>query len=152
MRRSPNSKILILTSFGEDNKVFPAIRNGAQGYLLKDIHPNDLVKAIRSANLGQVQLHPDIAKKLMDNVSSPEAAHSSATTARKDVSTNIDLTEREKEVLRCIARGLNNREIASEMVISEKTVKTHVSNLLGKLAVEDRTQAAIWAIKNGLES
>ncbi|MGA9398717.1 MAG: protein kinase [Anaerolineaceae bacterium] len=149
---SPNSKILILTSFGEDNKVFPAIRNGASGYLLKDIHPNDLVKAVRSASQGQVQLHPDIAKKLMDSVSSPETMPSVTSTTQKNLADNIDLTEREKEVLRCIARGLNNREIAKEMVISEKTVKTHVSNLLGKLAVEDRTQAAIWAIKNGLGS
>lgn len=150
--RSPNSKILILTSFGEDAKVFPAIRNGAQGYLLKDIHPNDLVKAIRSASSGQVQLHPDIARKLMDSVSSPGEEASVIPPIQKKVHENIDLTEREKEVLRCIARGLNNREIAREMVISEKTVKTHVSNLLGKLNVVDRTQAAIWAIKNGLGS
>lgn len=152
LENSPKSKILILTSFGEDNKVFPAIRSGAQGYLLKDIHPNDLVKAIRSANLGQVQLHPDIAKKLMESVSSPQPVVNSPTTTDKNGTPESELTEREKEVLRCIARGLNNREIAMEMVISEKTVKTHVSNLLGKLAVEDRTQAAIWAIKNGLGS
>jgi NarL family two-component system response regulator LiaR len=149
---SPNSKILILTSFGEDDKVFPAIRHGALGYLLKDIHPNDLVKAVRSANQGQVQLHPDIAKKLMDSVSSPVKSVPVIASVKKNLTAEIDLTDREKEVISCIARGLNNREIAREMVISEKTVKTHVSNLLSKLAVDDRTQAAIWAIKNGLGS
>lgn len=149
---SPNSKILILTSFGEDDKVFPAIRNGALGYLLKDIHPNDLVKAVRSANQGQVQLHPDIAKKLMDSVSSQVKSAPVIAPVKKNAMAEIDLTDREKEVLSCIARGLNNREIAREMVISEKTVKTHVSNLLSKLAVDDRTQAAIWAIKNELGS
>lgn len=142
---SPQSHILILTSFGEDDKVFPAIRSGAQGYLLKDIHPNDLVRAIRDVNQGKVQLHPDIAKKFMSAVStSPqgEPAHTNPA---------WQLTEREQEVLRLIARGMNNREIAEKMVISEKTVKTHVSNILRKLDLEDRTQAAIWALKNGFD-
>ena len=127
---SPQSHILILTSFGEDDKVFPAIRSGAQGYLLKDIHPNDLVRAIRDVNQGKVQLHPDIAKKLMSAVSnSPqgEQAHTGLSGLAGQ------LTERELEVLRLIARGMNNHEIAEKMVISEKTVKTHVSNVLGKL-------------------
>ena len=145
---SPQSHILILTSFGEDDKVFPAIRSGAQGYLLKDIHPNDLVRAIRDVNQGKVQLHPDIAKKLMSAVStSPQG---------EPVHTGLSgpagqLTERELEVLRLIARGMNNHEIAEKMVISEKTVKTHVSNVLGKLGLDDRTQAAIWALKNGID-
>jgi DNA-binding NarL/FixJ family response regulator/predicted Ser/Thr protein kinase len=143
---NPASKVLILTSFGEDNMVFPAIRNGAQGYLLKDIQPNDLVKAIRSAYQGNVQLHPDIAKKLMASVASTTRIHDEP----HNMNEMESLTDRELEVIKFIARGLSNREIAREMVISEKTVKTHVSNLLGKLGVEDRTQAAIWAVKNGM--
>ncbi len=152
---SPRSRVLILTSFGEDDKVFPAIRAGAQGYLLKDIHPNDLIQAVREAHQGKAQLHPDIAKKLMAAVaaSSPgqetARATASAPTHRLPAVAG-ELTEREREVLRLIARGMNNREIAEKMVISEKTVKTHVSNILGKLGVEDRTQAAIWALKHGI--
>jgi DNA-binding NarL/FixJ family response regulator len=140
---NPATKILILTSFGEDKMVFPAIRNGAQGYLLKDIQPNDLVKAIRSAYQGNVQLHPDIAKKLMASVA--QKSHEPP-----EINDGAQLTDRELEVIKYIARGLSNREIATEMVISEKTVKTHVSNILGKLGVDDRTQAAIWAVKNGM--
>ena len=146
IERSPSSRVLILTSFGEDDKVFPAIRAGAQGYLLKDIHPDALVQALRDAQQGKVQLHPDIARKLMSAV----AGAAGASAAPPAAAPAGDLTERELEVLRLIARGMNNREIAETMIISEKTVKTHVSNLLGKLAVEDRTQAAIWALKHGL--
>jgi NarL family two-component system response regulator LiaR len=151
---SPKSKVLILTSFGEDDKVFPAIRSGAQGYLLKDIHPNDLVQAVREAYQGKTQLHPDIARKLMSAVAAspaqgtgPGLALGTATPAAMP----NDLTGREQEVLGLIARGMNNREIAEKMVISEKTVKTHVSNILGKLGLEDRTQAAIWALKHNLD-
>jgi NarL family two-component system response regulator LiaR len=147
---SPNSRVLILTSFGEDDKVFPAIRAGAQGYLLKDIHPDDLVQAVREAYQGQVQLHPDIAKKLMSAVAgaSPQETRPIGDQA---ASPGLDqLTEREQEVLHLIAQGLNNREIAGQMIISEKTVKTHVSNILSKLSLADRTQAAIWALKHGL--
>jgi len=151
---SPKSRVLILTSFGEDEKVFPAIRGGAQGYLLKDIHPSDLVKAVRETHQGKVQLHPDIVKKLMSAVAAAPPAHKISTASNASSppkSATTDLTERELEVLRLIARGMNNREIAEKMVISEKTVKTHVSNILGKLGVEDRTQAAIWALKHSLE-
>jgi NarL family two-component system response regulator LiaR len=145
---NPNAHILILTSFGDDDQVFPAIRAGAQGYLLKDIQPTDLVKAIRETAQGKAQLHPDIARRLMEAVSSDQLPHSSKLTTRpKDLE---GLTERELEVLEQIARGLTNREIAEKMVISEKTVKTHVSNLLDKLGLEDRTRAAIWALKHGL--
>jgi NarL family two-component system response regulator LiaR len=140
--------VLILTSFGDDDKVFPAIRAGAQGYLLKDIDPKDLVQAVREAYQGKAQLHPEIAKRLMSVVAGDQSIKESAQTG--DIP--ADLTSREEEVLRLIARGLNNREIAETMVISEKTVKTHVSNLLGKLGLEDRTQAAIWALKHNLGS
>jgi len=147
---SPASHIIILTSFGEDDKVFPAIRAGAQGYLLKDIHPNQLVQAVREASLGRVQLHPDIARKLMSAVAAEPAAAKDAPPARPPQTS--DLTDREQEVLHLIAAGMNNRQIAEHMIISEKTVKTHVSNILSKLGLEDRTQAAIWAIKHGLEA
>ncbi|MGE5221830.1 MAG: protein kinase domain-containing protein [Omnitrophica WOR_2 bacterium] len=143
---SPASHILILTSFGEDDKIIPAIRAGAQGYLLKDIQPDDLIRAVRQASQGKTQLHPQIARKLMSMVSMPPIAAGSQPPGPDE------LTGRELEVLRMIAQGLSNREIAEKIVISEKTVKTHVSNILGKLGLEDRTQAAIWAIKHGLES
>jgi NarL family two-component system response regulator LiaR len=142
---SPHSRVIILTSFGEEDKVFPAIRAGAQGYLLKDIAPDDLVEAVRAAYVGQVQLHPDIARKLMLAVSTREDSLASQPEAPFG-----ELTERELEVLRLIARGFNNREIAEKLVISAKTVKTHVSSILGKLHLEDRTQAAIYALRHGL--
>ena len=142
----PHSHIIILTSFGEEDKVFPAIRAGAHGYLLKDIKPDDLVQAIRSAHLGRAQLHPDVAQKLMaavagEGVQPPSRGHEPAAGA---------LTEREREVLRLLADGLSNRAIASELVIGETTVKSHVSSILDKLNLEDRTQAAIYALRHGL--
>lgn len=148
METNPHSHVLILTSFGEDERVFPAIRAGAQGYLLKDIQPRDLVHAIREIYHGRAQLHPDITRRLMQAVSG-ETPVKTATPASLPIELQ-ELTEREREVLDLIARGLTNREIAEKMVISEKTVKTHVSNLLDKLGLEDRTRAAIWALKHGL--
>ena len=142
---SPRSRVIILTSFGDEDRVFPAIRAGAQGYLLKDIAPHDLVQAVRAVYLGQVQLHPDIARKLMTAV----AAHEEPPGTRVPASLG-ELTERELEVLRLIAEGLNNREIADKLVISDKTVKTHVSSILSKLHLGDRTQAAIYALRHGL--
>jgi len=144
---SPRSRIIILTSFGEEDKLLPAIRAGAQGYLLKDIPPSELVQAVRAAYLGKVQLHPDIARTLMAAVATREAPPASPAPAPPD-----ELTERELEVLRLIAAGLNNRQIADRLVISEKTVKTHVSSILAKLRVEDRTQAAVYALRHGLAS
>ncbi len=147
---SPQSRVLILTSFSGDDQIFPAIRAGAQGYLLKDIQPRDLVQAIRETYQGKSQLHPDIAHRLMSAVASnPPARQEQTIPFSKDLQ---GLTDREREVLDLIARGLNNREIAQKMVISEKTVKTHVSNLLDKLNLQDRTRAAIWALKHGLGS
>ena len=147
IENSPHSRVIILTSFGEEDKVFPAIRAGAEGYLLKDIAPNDLVQAVRVAHLGQVQLHPDVARKLMSAV----AAQEEPPTSRAPASL-AKLTGREVEVLRLISRGFNNREIADKLVISDKTVKTHVSSILGKLHLEDRTQAAIYALRHGLDT
>jgi NarL family two-component system response regulator LiaR len=145
VENSPHSRVLILTSFGEEDKVFPAIRAGAQGYLLKDIPPEDLVHAVRAVYLGQVQLHPDIARKLMSAVAAQEGPPETRTPTSLEA-----LTERELEVLRLIAEGLNNREIAERLVISDKTVKTHVSSILSKLHLGDRTQAAIYALRHGL--
>jgi two-component system, NarL family, response regulator LiaR len=142
---SPRSRVVILTSFGEEDKLLPAIRAGAQGYLLKDIPPDELVQAVRAAYLGKVQLHPDIARTLMTAVSARETPLTNPAPAPSD-----DLTQREREVLGLIAGGLNNREIADKLVISEKTVKTHVSSILGKLHLEDRTQAAVYALRHGL--
>ena len=138
----PDVKVIALTSFTEDDKVFPAIQAGASSYLLKDVSPDDLVDAIRAVHRGEARLHPDIARKLMKQVaqqtSPPHESHLE------------DLTEREREVVNLVAKGRSNQEIANELVISEKTVKTHVSNILGKLQLEDRTQLAIYAIKKGL--
>jgi NarL family two-component system response regulator LiaR len=143
---SPNSRVIILTSFGEEDKVVPAIQAGAHGYLLKDIPPDKLIQAIRGAYHGEVQLHPNAAKQLMSAVAQKDSgsgAHSSQPVPG-------ELTEREGEILGLIASGLSNREIAERLVISDKTVKTHVSNILSKLHLEDRTQAAIYALKHGL--
>jgi NarL family two-component system response regulator LiaR len=137
----PDAKIIVLTSYTDDDKIFAAIRAGASGYLMKDVSPQDLAKAIRMARDGEPLLSPDVARRLMDHVSHP-APPGSAALAR--------LTAREVEVLRLIARGLANKEIARELVLSEKTVKTHVSNLLQKLDLSDRTQAALFAVRNGL--
>ena len=142
-------KVLILTSFGEDDKVFPAIRAGSHCYLLKDIQPRQLVQALRETAQGKAQLHPDIARRLMTAVSETAARPEKPVALPAALQA---LTEREREVLEQIARGLTNRQIAEKMVISEKTVKTHVSNLLDKLGLEDRTRAAIWALKHGLGS
>ena len=143
---SPNSRVIILTSFGEEERVLPAIRAGAQGYLLKDIPPVELVQAVREAYLGKVQLHPEVARKLM----SMAAAREQPLADRNIQYAEADLTDREREVLQLIANGMNNRGIAEKLFISEKTVKTHVSNILNKLHLDDRTQAAIYALRHGL--
>jgi NarL family two-component system response regulator LiaR len=135
-------KVIALTSFTEDDKVFPAIQAGASSYLLKDVSPDDLVEAIRAVHRGEARLHPDIARKLMEQVALQASQHREYQFE--------DLTEREREVVNLVAKGRSNQEIANELVISEKTVKTHVSNILGKLHLEDRTQLAIYAIKKGL--
>ncbi len=144
---SPDTRVIILTSFGEDSKVFPAIRAGAQGYLLKDIQPGDLVTALREASQGKVQLHPDIARRLMSAVADsalpekkPEPPPDPALSA---------LAGSERDVLALVAQGLNDRQIASRLAISEKEVEGRVSSILSKLDLEDRIQAAIWAIKHG---
>jgi NarL family two-component system response regulator LiaR len=137
-----STKVIALTSFTEDDKVFPAIQAGASSYLLKDVSPDDLVEAIRAVHRGEARLHPNIARKLMEQVAQQDTFKPEAL-AR-------DVTERELEVIRLVAKGYSNHSIAQELFISEKTVKTHVSNILGKLELADRTQLAIYAIKEGL--
>ena len=131
----------MLTSFTEDEQVFAAIKAGASGYLLKDIQPSDLATAIREVHHGEAALHPMIAAKLLQSV----AAEAPARGAEADA-----LTPREMDVLRQIARGRANKEIAHDLGIAEKTVKTHVSNILQKLHLADRTQAALYAVRERL--
>lgn len=135
---SPSTKVIVLTSFDDDEKVFPSIKAGAAGYLLKDVHPQELAEAIRKVHRGEALLAPSVALKLMQEVAGAERAAASG------------LTERELDVLRLIARGLPNKLIAKELVVSEKTVKTHVSNILAKLHLADRTQAALYAVRQRL--
>ena len=134
---SPATKVIVLTSFDADEQVFPAIKAGAAGYLLKDVRPAELADAVRKASRGEALLAPSVAAKLMQEVAG-------------DRSPAAGLTERELEVLRLIARGLSNKMIARELVVSEKTVKTHVGHVLAKLGVADRTQAAVLAVQAGL--
>ncbi len=136
---SPSSRVIVLTSFIDDDKVFPAIKAGAISYLLKDVQPEELARAIWAAQRGEAVLHPEVAAKLMHEFTSPQPAD-----------TVEQLTEREMDVLRQIARGKSNKEIADALIISEKTVKTHVSNILSKLHLADRTQAAIYALRQRL--
>ncbi len=136
----PSVQIIALTSFIEDDKIIPAIQAGAASYLLKDVTADVLVEAIRAAQRGERRLHPEAIRKLMEQVAKPPSASAAASS----------LTPREIEVLALVAQGKHNREIAETLVISEKTAKMHISNILGKLGLEDRTQLAIYAIQNGL--
>ena len=135
----PEVAIIILTSFAEDEKLFPAIRAGAVSYLLKDVGPRELADTILAAARGEVRLPPEVARRLVSGI-----ADGSGKRAEEI------LTERELEVLRCLGRGQSNKEIGETLFISEKTVKTHVSNILDKLSLSDRTQAALFAAKRGL--
>ncbi|BBH22860.1 DNA-binding response regulator [Paenibacillus baekrokdamisoli] len=158
----PDVKVIVLTSFSDQDHVLPAIRAGARGYLLKDIEPEELVNAIRRVRQGQVELHPEAAAQLMnmlattsheastDIAPSESLSASMVGTAAADSSLLRYLTRREQEVLGLIARGMSNKEIGSTLHITEKTVKTHVSHLLDKLGLVDRTQAALYAVKHGL--
>jgi two-component system, NarL family, response regulator LiaR len=138
----PEARILVLTSFATDDKIFPAIKAGALGYLLKDSDPADLVTAIRQVNAGECFLHPIIARKVLQELSlSP-----------KNSPTAEPLTGREVEVLRMVAQGKSNRQVADELVISLGTVRTHLSNILGKLHLASRTQATLYALREGLAS
>lgn len=133
------AKVLIVTSFTEQRTVIPALRAGASGYVYKDVDPEALAGAIRSVHAGHVLLQPEVAGALLAQ-DAPGSGQGRGTS----------LTDREREVLRLIADGRSNREIARALVLSEKTVKTHVSNILMKLDLSDRTQAALWAVRHGV--
>ena len=134
---SPSTKVIVVTSYADDEKIFPAIKAGAAGYLLKDVEPDDIADGIRRVHRGEALLHPKIAARLMREVT-------------EEKTEGEVLTAREREVLRALARGLSNKAIAEELVVSEKTVKTHVSNILAKLHLADRTQAALYAVRERL--
>lgn len=140
---NPNARILALTSFAEDDIVFPAIKAGALGYLLKDSAPNDLLHAVRSVYHGIPSLAPSIAAKLMREIDHSPGAPSA---------TSETLTEREVLILKHVAQGLTNQEIASLLVISERTVRNHVGSILSKLHLANRTQAALYALREGIVS
>ncbi|NJC97944.1 MAG: DNA-binding response regulator [Anaerolineales bacterium] len=137
-----DARIIILTSFSDDEKVFSAIRSGALGYLLKESSPDELLKAIYSVSRGEGFLSPGIASKVMREINQPP----------KLPPTKDPLTERENEILQLVAQGLTNDQIAEKLVVSERTVRTHVSNILAKLQLANRTQAALYALKEGLAS
>ena len=136
---APGTRVVVLTSFASDDQVIPAVQAGAAGYLLKDVEPSGLEAAIRLVHEGEALLDPQIAGRVMEQVAHPPPAGDIAS-----------LTPREREVLELLGRGLSNRQLAETLVVSEKTVKTHVSNILMKLGVHDRTQAALLAVRAGL--
>lgn len=137
---NPQSRILVLTSFDDDDSVFSAIKAGAQGYLLKDSLPEQLIQAIRDVYNGESALHPTIARKVLREINRPPDLPPA----------EQPLTERELEVLQLVAQGLSNQEIADRLIIGDRTVATHVRNILGKLHLASRTQAALYAIRTGL--
>jgi len=138
----PEAKILVLTSFITDDKVFPAIKAGAMGFLLKDSEPQEMIDAIRNVNKGQPTLHPNIARKVLREL------------GRKNVDAPIPdpLTDRETEVLRLLSKGFDNQEIAEKLFVAEVTVRTHVSRILRKLQLANRVQATLYALKKGISS
>ena len=138
-QRFPQTKVLVLTTFDDDEYVTQALQYGAVGYLLKDTPPEELAQAIRAVHKGYTQLGPGIGKKVMAQITAPPANHTDGWE---------QLTPREQEIVQLIAKGASNKEIPQTLYISEKTVKNHVTNILSRLGLRDRTQAAIWANSN----
>jgi NarL family two-component system response regulator LiaR len=137
---NPQARILILTSFTEDKKIFASLEAGALGYLLKDSSPQELLRAIRDVYQGELSLHPTVARKMLQQ-QNPQTSSSPASGI---------LTERELEVLKLVAQGLDNREIAERLVISGPTVRSHITNILTKLNLTSRTQAVLYALRQGI--
>ena len=139
---NPAARILVLTSYAEGEKAFPAIKAGALGYLLKDSSPEELLQAIHNVYRGQISLHPTVARMLVEELGRPSELPP----------TEEPLTEREVDVLQLVAQGMSNQEIAEALVVGERTVSTHVSNILDKLHLANRTQATLYALRKGLAS
>ena len=139
---NPAARILVLTSYAEGEKAFPAIKAGALGYLLKDSSPEELLQAIHNVYRGQISLHPTVARMLVEELGQPSDLPP----------TEEPLTEREVDVLQLVAQGMSNQEIAETLVVGERTVSTHVSNILDKLHLANRTQATLYALRKGLAS
>jgi NarL family two-component system response regulator LiaR len=136
----PETRILVMTSFAADDKVFPSIKAGALGYLLKDSDPEDLIRMIRQVYRGELSIHPTIARKVIQELNRPA----------KEPLTPSPITEREEEILQLLAQGLENKEIAARLVVRDATVRTHVSNILRKLQLANRVQATLYALRTGL--
>ena len=137
---SPEARILVMTSFAADDKVFPSIKAGALGYLLKDSDPEDLIRMIHQVYRGELSIHPTIARKVIQELNRPAG----------EPLTPEPLTEREVEILQLLAQGIENKEIARRLVLREATVRTHVSNILGKLHLANRVQATLYALRKGI--
>ena len=135
--RDARARVIVLTSFGDDEKLLPAVRAGAAGYLLKSAPPQEVVRAIRAAHEGEAVIDPKAAGRLLDALAREPPAMQ-------------ELTPRERDVLTCVCKGMSNKQIARELGLAEKTVKTHVGHILAKLGVTDRTQAALLAVREGL--
>jgi DNA-binding NarL/FixJ family response regulator len=146
-KRLPDCQVLMLTTFDDDEYIVKSLTAGASGYLLKDIPAQDLAQAVRLTHAGIYQLSPSVAGKLVGQLSLSALRSSQA---RKSTTPEVDLTERELEVLRLVATGATNREIAEKLSVSEGTVKNHMSNILTRLGLRDRLQAALYALENGL--
>jgi NarL family two-component system response regulator LiaR len=141
-KHESSPRVLVLTSFASDDKVFPAIKAGALGYLLKDAEPAELIRAIHQVHRGEPSLQPSIAQKVLQELRYPST--------RRPIPD--PLTDREMEVLRLVAKGLNNPEIAQRLTVTEATVRTHVSNILSKLHLANRVQATLYALQEGITS
>jgi two-component system, NarL family, response regulator LiaR len=146
-QRAPRSRVIVLTSFLDDDRLMPALQAGAAGYLLKDVEPAELARAVRTAGSEQAMIDPTVAARLLRTLSEPGP---SIRRGEAGTDPGASLTPREREVLELIAAGRSNKRIAFELGIAEKTVKTHVGHLMAKLGVSDRTQAALLAVRRGL--
>lgn len=138
----PDARILVMTSFAADDKVFPSIKAGALGYLLKDSDPEDLIRMIRQVYRGELSIHPTIARKVIQELNRPAT----------EPLTPSPITEREVEILKLLAEGMENKEIAAKLVVRDATVRTHVSNILRKLQLANRVQATLYALRAGITS